>query len=267
MQRWKEATKTTASCCHWECSTLQPSWLLFPSSESGRFDQPSTTASLHNADDPVSVLPTDIPSAGASQPPAFLSIQTISNVEPALMACISSPHWCFWSSAANGWMVCVCVCVGATCTSVWQSVLSCVSVWFGVSASHSQLPTSAHNLLSLHKGTIPNHTLPLCYLNWLLHPAPTTSQDGLEPLQLTLVVSISTKTSLALAVHHLQLALMAFFLYQLAHLLTCTSDLQCCHYPPPIALAVVFPLPTRDLLMSHIHTSTLCNLHCVVVVV
>ena len=42
--------------------------------------------------------------------------------------------------------------------------------------------------------------------DWLLHPAPISAQDGLDPLQLAfaLVVlilsSISTKTSLALAV-------------------------------------------------------------------
>ena len=39
---------------------------------------------------------------------------------------------------------------------------------------------------------------------WLLHPAPTSAQDGLDPLQLALVVfflpSSSAKTSLALAV-------------------------------------------------------------------
>ena len=132
MQRWKEATMTTVFCCHWECSTLQPSWLLLPSSKSGRFDQPSTTASLHNANDPVSVLPPDIPSAGASQSPVFLSIQTTSNVEPAWMACISSPHWCFWSSAANGWMVCVCwVCVHV-CVCV------CVCVYATVCANSMQ---------------------------------------------------------------------------------------------------------------------------------
>ena len=39
---------------------------------------------------------------------------------------------------------------------------------------------------------------------WLPNPAPTSAQDGLDPLQLALVVyflsSLSTKTSLALAV-------------------------------------------------------------------
>ena len=57
---------------------------------------------------------------------------------------------------------------------------------------------------SLHKGTNPNQTLLLCYLHWLLHPAPTSAQDGLDTLQLALVVfflpSISAKTSLALEV-------------------------------------------------------------------
>ena len=52
-------------CKHLGCSS---------NSESGRFDQPSTTASLHHTNDPVSVRPPDIPSAGASQPPVFLSI-------------------------------------------------------------------------------------------------------------------------------------------------------------------------------------------------
>ena len=46
---------------------------------------------------------------------------------------------------------------------------------------------------------------PCATCNWLLHPAPTSAQDGFDPLQLALVVvfilpSSSIKTSLALAV-------------------------------------------------------------------
>ena len=45
---------------------------------------------------------------------------------------------------------------------------------------------------------------PCATCNWLLHPAPTSAQDGLDPLQLALVVfflpSISAKTPLACAV-------------------------------------------------------------------
>ena len=37
MQRWEEATTTTAFCWHRECSTLQPPLLLLPRSEPGRF--------------------------------------------------------------------------------------------------------------------------------------------------------------------------------------------------------------------------------------
>ena len=57
------------------------------------------------------------------------------------------------------------------------------------------------------------------------------------------------------------------FLYQLMHLLMCTHDLPCCHYPLQLALAMVFPLPTRHLQMcTHAHEHTFCNLHCGVVV-
>ena len=164
MQRWEEATTTTASCCHWECSTLQPSWLLLPSSESGRFDQPSTTVSLHHANDPVSVLPSDIPSAGASQPPTFLSIQTISNVEPAWMACISSPHRNSQSSAKwmDGWMdgrmVCVCVCVHAR-ACVIPSPLD--QQWTGLSQHHCVYAYICNNeYMYLHEHTCV-HTCPV----------------------------------------------------------------------------------------------------------
>ena len=111
---------------------------------------------------------------------------------------------------------------------------------------------------------------PCATCNWLLHPAPTNAQDGLDPPQLALVVfilpSMNATTSLALVGQHLQLALV-FFLYCLVHLLMCTHDLPCYHHPLQLALAVVFPLPTRHLLMCTLAMSTFCNLHCVVVVV
>ena len=54
-----------------------------------------------------------------------------------------------------------------------------------------------------HKGTNPNQNLPLCYLH-LVAAAPTSAQDGLDLLQLTLVVfllsSTGANTSLALMV-------------------------------------------------------------------
>ena len=87
----------------------------------------------------------------------------------------------------------------------------------------------------------------------------TRAQDGLDPLQLALVVvfilpSISEKTSLALA-------------SELVHLLMCTQDLPCCHHPLKLTQVVFFPVPTRHLLTCiHAHEH-ICNLHCVGVVV
>ena len=109
---------------------------------------------------------------------------------------------------------------------------------------------------------------PCATCNWLLHPAPTSAQGGHDPPQLALVVfflpSISANTSLALAEQPPANCTDGVFLYQLAHLLTSAHDLPCCHYPPPIALAVAFPLPTRQLLMcTHAHEHVL-QLHCVV---
>ena len=65
---------------------------------------------------------------------------------------------------------------------------------------------------------------------WLLHPAPTTyiysAQDGLYPVQLALVVfflpSIKMQRPHLHCGPHPQLALVMFFLCQLAHLLMCT---------------------------------------------
>ena len=63
----------------------------------------------------------------------------------------------------------------------------------------------------------------------------------------------------------MQLALVVFYLCQLAHLLMCTHDWQpCCHRPLQLALVVVFPLPTKYLLMNthaheHILQLTLCG--------
>ena len=52
------------------------------------------------------------------------------------------------------------------------------------------IPTYQHHnrLPQLHKGRNPNQNLPLCYLHLVLSPAPTSAQDGLDPLQLALVV-------------------------------------------------------------------------------
>ena len=51
------------------------------------------------------------------------------------------------------------------------------------------------------------------------------------------------------------------FLYPLVHLLMCTHDLPCYHYPLELALAVVFPLPTRHLQMcTHAHEHTFLQL-------
>ena len=96
-----------------------------------------------------------------------------------------------------------------------------------------------------------NCALACASCNWLLHPASTSAQDGLDPQR----ALPATCTG-------------CVFLYQLAHLLTCTHDLQtCCHRTLQLALAV-FLLSTRHLhICAHIQMSMFCNLHCVVVVV
>ena len=48
--------------------------------------------------------------------------------------------------------------------------------------------------------------------------------------------------------------LVDFFLYQLVHSLMCLHDWPCCYHPLQLALAVVFPLPTRHLLNAHKRT-------------
>ena len=70
----------------------------------------------------------------------------------------------------------------------------------GTSRSRMQQPIASCTRAQTITGPCPCAT---CI--WLLHPAPTSDQDGLDPLQLALVVvfilpSISTKTSLALVV-------------------------------------------------------------------
>ena len=100
----------------------------------------------------------------------------------------------------------------------------------------------------------PTKARPCASCNWLLHPTPTSAQDGLAPLQLALVVvfilpSISAKTSLALAVG-----------------ITCNLHWWCFSAPtstftnvhtwlamlsPPTATCTgsLFPLPTRHLIL------------------
>ena len=87
---------------------------------------------------------------------------------------------------------------------------------------------------------------PSATCNWFLHPAPTSAQDGLDPMQLALVVFFLL-AQLAKRPHLLmQWALLAtctgvFSLHQLVHLLMCTHDLQpCYHRPLPFALVVFF---------------------------
>ena len=46
-----------------------------------------------------------------------------------------------------------------------------------------------------YKGTNPNQNLPLCQLQLVADRAPTSAHDGLDPLQLALVVFLSTNTS------------------------------------------------------------------------
>ena len=87
MQRWKDVMHTTASCYHWECSTLQPAWPSFQA-----WNQAGLINHQRERHFTMQILPPDIPSAGASEPTVFLSIQIISNVQPVWMACISAPH-------------------------------------------------------------------------------------------------------------------------------------------------------------------------------
>ena len=81
-------------------------------------------------------------------------------------------------------------------------------------------------LCSLRKGTKPNQNLSLCYLHLVTASCSYQSQDGLDPLQLALLVlflSTNAKIIYTRSGHYLQLALMVFFICQLAHLPVCTS--------------------------------------------
>ena len=82
---------------------------------------------------------------------------------------------------------------------------------------------------------------PCASCNWLLHPAPTNAQEGLDPQQLALVVFFLPPNS---AKPHLHL-----------------------QWAFPATCAVFFFLPTSTFTNVHTYTSTFCNLHYVVVVV
>ena len=103
-----------------------------------------------------------------------------------------------------------------------------------------------------------NAPCPCATYIWLLHPAPTSAQDGLDPLQLVLVVfflpSISAKTSLALEVGIIcNLRWWCFSCVNyIAHCLRCTHDLNssCCY---PLQLALVMFFSTKQA-FTNVHT-------------
>ena len=130
-------------------------------------------------------------------------------------------------------------------TTTTQCKLQRVKTILGTSRSKMQQPIAACT-----RAQTLTRPCPCATCIWLLHPAPTSAQDGLDSLQLVLVVfflsSFSAKTSLALAVgtscnlHQLQFALVVFILYQLAHLLMCTRLVTVLPLPLQLALVVFF---------------------------
>ena len=100
-------------------------------------------------------------------------------------------------------------------------------------------------LLLLHSQyhcTNPNQTLPLCYLHLVAASAPTSAQDGLDPVRLALVFSchqLAQRSHLHLLCTVSVTCVGGVFLCQLAHCLRCTHYLHpfCC-YPLQLALVV-----------------------------
>ena len=99
----------------------------------------------------------------------------------------------------------------------------------------------------VHISTCLPHCVSASVCSYVCKAAACVHLYGLAPLQPVLVMvfilpSISAKTlyTCTCSGHHLQLAMVVFFLHQLAHLLRCTHDLSCCHRALQLALAVVF---------------------------
>ena len=112
---------------------------------------------------------------------------------------------------------------------------------------------------SLHKGTISNQTLPLWYTCiWLLHPAPTSAQDGQDGQQLAPVVFVLPSIIAQRPQLHLKWASPAtcaggVYVVPTSAYTKCTHDLQpCCHCPLQLAL-VMFFLYQPGILVYHIY--------------
>ena len=97
-----------------------------------------------------------------------------------------------------------CPCMSCWVSQRWRRAASSTWMQLGCGGMH-------HTRISRWRGaacTRPQsltRPCPCATCIWLLHPAPTSAQDGFDPLQLALVVvfilpSISAKTSRALAV-------------------------------------------------------------------
>ena len=87
--------------------------------------------------------------------------------------------------------------------------------------SHTHTLHTLHTRAILTRAQTLTKPCPCATCNWLLHPAPTSAQDGLDLCNLRWLVvsilpSISANTSRALAVD-LQLVLVVLFLYPLVH--------------------------------------------------
>ena len=133
-----------------------------------------------------------------------------------------------------------------------------VKIILGTSSSRIQQPIAAYT-----RAQSLTRRGPCATCNWLLHPAPTSAQDGLDPLQLALVVffllSISAKPQL-----HLQWASPAtcdggVFLIPTSTFTNVHAWLTTMLQPPlQLALVVVSLLPTKHLLIwTHAHEHVL----------
>ena len=106
-----------------------------------------------------------------------------------------------------------------------QCNLQRVKAILGTSRSRMQQPIAACT-----RAQTLTRPCPCATCIWLLHPVPTSAQDGLDSPQLALVcfsVIIYCKDLICTCSgHQLQLALVVFILHlQLVHLLMCTHDL------------------------------------------
>ena len=120
--------------------------------------------------------------------------------------------------------------------------------------SWALLGAGCSNQLQLAKAQFLTGPCPCATGIWLLHRAPTSAQDGLDPVQLVLAVFSCCQLAQRphycfCSGHYLQLALVVLFLYQLVHWLMHTRIASLLPPPTTTYTGGVLPLPTGHLLM------------------